>query len=286
MIFLLLAIITSSSIFILFKFFEQYKINIIQALTFNYLVATLLGAVSAPNTIHPMQVFHQQWIWLALISGVLLIATFFVYAVSTQKVGIAITSVSGKMSVIIPVLFGFLLFNEVATWLRIIGIVLALVAFYLTLMRTLEQKAKNRYLILPVLLFFGNGFNDSIFKVMQQWYVGNNVTEFLTTAFCISLMIGLVLMLIQGLVKKQSLLLRNLIAGTILGVLNWYSTYFFLIGLNRFDVSVFVPVFNVSIVTIGALVGYLFYKEKLSKVNIIGIAIAMISIVLISGIWF
>ncbi len=280
--YLLLAIITSSIIFVLFKFFERYRIDIIQALTINYLVATLCGYFSAPERITLHQALDKPWIVYAAISGILLIATFFVYAISTQKVGIAITSVSGKMSVIIPVLFGFIMFHEVATYLRIVGILLALAAFYLTLMRTSAQKAQSRYLVLPILLFFGNGFNDSIFNISQELYIRNDFTNYLTVAFGVSLCIGIIVWVIKAFVKKQKIYLRSIIAGIILGLLNWYSTYFFLVGLSLFDVSVFVPVFNVCIVTISALVGTVFYKEKLSTINIIGIVLAMVSIVLVA----
>ncbi len=283
MTYLLLAILTSSIIFILFKFFESYRIDIIQALTINYLVATLCGYFSAPERITMQQAMDKPWMLYAAISGFLLIATFFVYAISTQKVGIAITSVSGKMSVIIPVLFGFLMFHEVATWMRIAGIMVALLAFYLTLKRTSAQKAQSRFLILPILLFVGNGFNDSIFNISQELYIKNDFTNYLTVAFFISFCIGIVVLLSSVIVKKQKVFLRSIIAGVILGLLNWFSTYFFLVGMSLFDVSVFVPVFNVSIVTISALVGTIFYKEKLSTINIIGIVLAIVSIVLIAG---
>ncbi len=282
--YLILAIITSTIIFVLFKFFGHFRIDIAQAITVNYLVATLAGYFSAPIGFH--QTLDKPWILYAVISGVLLLVTFIVYAVSTQKVGIAITSVSGKMSVVIPVLFGFLMFHEVATWMRITGIVLALAAFYMTLMRTTAQKAQMRYFILPLLLFIGNGCNDSLFKIVQGHFVKDDYTNYLTIAFFISLVLGLIIVAMQILVKKKKVMLRSIIAGIILGLLNWYSTYFFLVGMRYFDVSVFVPLFNMSIVVIAALIGFLFYREKLSTINILGILLAVISIVLISGIGF
>jgi len=215
-----------------------------------------------------------------------LIATFYIYGISTQKVGIAITSVSGKMSVVIPVLVGFIWFKEDFNWVRITGIVLAMAAFYFTLLRSESQKAEGRYLILPVLLFFGNGFNDSVFKVSQELYIKGAYINFLTVAFSVSLLVGLIVLIPRTIITKQKILLRNILAGVVLGLFNWFSTYFFLVGLSHFDVSVFIPVFNVSIVAIAAIIGYMFYREKLSTINIIGIALAIVSIILIAGTGF
>lgn len=284
MIYLFLAIISSSIIFVLFKFFDKYKISNIQAITVNYLVATLFGYFSADETMTFQLVSEKPWFTLSIISGVLLIITFLVYAVSVQKAGIAITSVSGKMSVVIPVLFGFLMFQEKITWIRIAGIILAMAAFYLTLIRSSNQKTKPLYLILPLLLFLGNGFNDVLFKISQQLYITDDFTSFLTTAFFVSLIFGLIILSVSFILKKQKFHYKNIIAGVVLGIFNWFSTYFFLVGLSRFDVSVFVPVFGAAIVSIAALIGYFFFSEKLSKINIFGIILAIISIILIAGI--
>ncbi len=284
MFYLIFAIITSSIIFVIFKMFSTFKIDVFQAITVNYIVASLLGYFSSPARITFPQTLSAGWFPYAVISGLFLIATFYIYGISTQKVGIAITSVSGKMSVVIPVSVGFLWFKEDFNWMRITGIILAMAAFYFTLLRSDSQKAEGRYLILPILLFFGNGFNDSIFKVSQELYIKGEYINFLTVAFSVSLLVGLIVLISRTLMTKSKILLRNILAGIILGLFNWFSTYFFLVGLSHFDLSVFIPVFNVAIVTIAAIIGYLFYKEKLSAINIIGIALAIVSIVLIAGV--
>lgn len=282
MIFLLLAILTSSLIFITFKLFEKTGINNLQAITFNYLTAVIIGYLSTAENFSTQFVTEKPWFYLSIISGVLLIVTFLVYAYSIQKVGIAITSVSGKMSVIIPVLLGLLVFHEEASWIRIIGIVIALAAFYLTLIKNREQKAKAIFFVFPLLLFLGNGFNDSLLKISQEFYIQNDFSMFLTIAFGVSLFAGGLIIAFLLITKKQKLHYKNILAGIILGILNWYSTYFFFAGLAHFDVSVFIPVFNASVVCIAALTGYWFFKERLSSVNIIGITLAVVAIIFIA----
>ncbi len=280
--YLILAIITSTIIFILFKYFEKFRISNIQAITTNYLVAVALGYCTSHENITASGVLTKPWLNIALISGCILMLTFIIYAFSVQKAGMAITSVSGKMSVIIPVLCGLAIFHENMTWWRSAGIILAMLAFYLTLKRPSSQAIKVKYLIFPILLFIGNGLNDSLFKISEELYIKNDYTTYLVSAFTISMIIGFIILTILLALKKERLHYKNLIAGSILGVINWYATYFFFIGLEYFDVSVFVPVYNAGVVLIAAIIGYFFFKEKLSKTNVTGILLALLAIIIIA----
>jgi len=53
-------------------------------------------------------------------------------AMTAQKNGVSVASISGKMSVVVPVLFGVFLYNESASFFKVIGIGIALVAVYLS----------------------------------------------------------------------------------------------------------------------------------------------------------
>lgn len=284
MIFLLLAILTSTLIVVTFKLFERFRISITQAITVNYLFAAVFGFLTYEKSIDLGALCTHSWFVYAIIVGVTLILIFNVFAVSTQKAGVAITAVSSKMSVVIPVLIGFMLYHEKASWVKILGIVVALVAFYLSFKRKGSFAVAGKYWFLPVLLFLGNGLNDSMLKFVQQFFSHQHESGlFLSVAFSISLIIGLLVLFFQLLFMGKRIHIRSLLAGVWLGFLNWYSTLFFIKGIGIMDVSVFIPVFNASIVTSAALIGYLIFKEKLNKINWLGIAIAIAAIVIIAN---
>ena len=281
MIFLLLAIFTSTLIILFFRLFTRFKVDNITAITVNYLVASVLGFWLSSGTHKIGEVFQQDGLFLAIGSGFLLMATFLIYAYSTQRSGVAITSVSGKMSVILPVLLGFIWYHEAVTWNKVPAILLALTAFVLILFKK-GEKIKAVFYIFPVLLFFGNGLNDALFKIAEEEFIQGEPVFFLATAFTVSLFLGLVVLVIRAVSQKKFPNGRSILAGVVLGLLNWYSTYFFLEGLHFFDVSVFVPVFNASIVLLGAGLGFVIFKEKLKPLNWVGVVLALVAIALLA----
>jgi len=282
MLYLILAILTSSAIVVIFKLFDSYKINNIQAITANYAIAAVLGFITAPGIISTNAIIVANWFPFALIVGITLILVFNVFALSSQKAGVAITAVSSKMSVVIPVTIGILFYHDIVNIWIIIGIIISLLAFYLTFKKEENVKLNKKYILLPLLLFFGNGSNDSLLKHSQKFYIGDETALFLSTAFLFSFIIGAIVLLIDMLKNNRTLKMKNIAAGVILGLLNYASTYFFIKGLSHFQSSVFFPIFNVSIVCIAALVGYFVFREKLSKTNWLGILLALAAILIIA----
>lgn len=278
MFFLVLALIFSSCIFFTFKYFNRFKINILPAITVSYLLASAYGYFSRWQSTTVDAIVHQPWFLMAVITGVTFILTFFVFAVSTQKVGVAMTVVSSKMSIVISVAVGIVLIAEPFSFLQFIGILAALVAFYLTNKGRSDEHIEKKYLYLPALIFFGTGANDSLMKLSGVYYANRDEIQYLTVTFFTAFVIGLVILLYQVFRNSSKITWKDILAGVLLSIFNWYSTYFFIKGLYILPISLFVPVFNAALVMIAALAGYFFFNEKLSVVNRIGIALAVLAI--------
>ena len=280
--YLLFALFFSTCIFITFKYFEKYGINILPAIATNYLGASVLGYVSGKETADVVTLLQQPWVFMAVATGAAFILTFVVFAVSTQKVGVAMTVVSGKMSIIISVAVGYFLVSEPLHLLQIVGIVIALAAFYFTNTGPGNGKIEKKYLFLPLLIFIGTGANDSLMKLSGVYFPGRNEINFLTVTFFTAFVFGLGLLLISFIQGKLKVTFKDLATGLLLSFFNWYSTYFFIKGLSVLPISLFVPVFNASIVFIAAVAGYFFFKEKLTGTNWFGIVLAVLAIALIT----
>lgn len=282
MFYIILAILTSTAIIVTFRIFERFGISIVQAITVNYLVASVFGFLSETGNYSLSAIPDQPWFLSALVVGALLIISFNFFAFSAQYSGISITAISSRMSVVMPVALGFLIFNDPVNIFKITGIILALIAFYLTSKKDKNIIVNPKYAWLPVLLFIAVGTNDSMFKIAEHFYIGGDFVVFLATAFGVALILGMVVLLFKRIESKEIFALKNLVAGIILGLLNWFSTLYFLKGLDIFDVSVFVPIYNIGVVALSAIIGLLVFKEKLTNLNWIGILLAIVAIFLIA----
>ena len=284
MIFLLLSILFSTGLFVIFKYFGIYKIDVLKAIFVNYIVAFSMGFFFAERQIPISEIYLQPWFSGALFLGALFVSIFFVMAMTAQKNGVSVTSIAGKMSVVVPVFFGILLYNESVTFLKIVGIIMALIAVYLSSVKE-EKSEKNGTLLLPILLFIGSGTIDTLLKYIQENYVADeDVSIFSGSLFGIAGVFAFLILVIKTIKKRESFGYKNIIAGIILGVPNYYSIIFLIKALQNknFESSTLFTINNVAIVVVSSLVGLFLFKEKFSVKNKIGVAMAVLAIVLVT----
>lgn len=280
MTYLLLSILFSSAIFVVFKLFEKFNINTLQAIIANYFTAFSIGILSYQQDVNFIIIPQKPWYIGAIILSCLFITVFNLMALTSQKNGVSVASVAGKMSIVIPVLFGIYLYNEILTLQKSIGILLALSAVFLTTSKGQVTHKKGNF-IFPILLFLGSGIIDTLIKYIQENFVTDNELPLFSAILFIQA--GL-LGIIAFLLKPTKIYGKNIIAGLFLGIINYYSIIYLLKALNHKTMGsaeVF-TVNNVAIVMLTTLVGLFLFKEKLILKNWIGICIAIISILLIT----
>lgn len=286
MIYLLVSVLASSTIFVIFKLFQKFEVNTLQAIIVNYFIACSVGFFIFMGETDFSQIPAKPWFAGTLFLGFLFITIFYLAAITTQRSGLSVVSVATKMSVAIPVVFGITYFNESTGIVKIIGILLALAAVYLTSIKTPDGIAiKKENLIFPILVFLGSGVIDTAIKYLEASYVEEaDVALFSSTIFGIAGIIGTIILIIQGAIGKLKITGRNILGGIILGVPNYFSIYFLVLALRSdgFESSTVFTLNNVAIVLLSTLLGILLFKERLIFKNWIGIALAVLSIILVA----
>lgn len=276
-----MSVLFSSAIFIIFKLFDTYKINTLQAIVFNYFTAFTIGIMSHESAINYIKLPGKPWFIGAIVLASLFISVFNVMAITSQKNGVSVAAVAGKMAVVIPVLFGVFLYKENLTTQKVIGILLAISAVYFITLKDKSTIVQKASLIFPILLFLGAGIIDTTIKYVQTNYVPSSDTNLFS-----GILFGLagVLGVLVYSIKPSPITLKNGIAGVILGIINYYSIYYLLKALDIKNISsaVVFSINNVSVVALCTLLGLFIFKEKLTSKNWIGIGIAIISILLIT----
>jgi len=287
LIYLLLSILSSSFIFVLFKLFQKFGLNTFQAIVFNYFFACTVGYFVFIKEIDITQIYLKPWFPGTLILGVLFIAVFYLAAITAQRSGLSVVSVATKMSVAIPVLFGILYFKESSGIVKVIGIVLALAAVYLTSLKSRKGIAiKKENLIFPILVFLGSGIIDTSLKFLESSYVNKtDVALFSSTIFFVAGTIGTGALIVQGFMGTLRITGKNILGGIALGIPNFFSIYFLVMALRSegFESSSIFTINNVAIVLVSTVLGIALFREKLIPKNWIGIALAIISILLVAN---
>jgi drug/metabolite transporter (DMT)-like permease len=291
MIFLLLSIISSASLFVIFKIVHKHGIRNFDVIIINYIIASILGFAISNYNLDIFPLYSNPWFPYAIIVGILFVIGFVLIAKSSQTAGIAITTVASKMSVIIPISFSLLYDpTDQITLLKSIGVLLALISVLFTIYQKKGIDFDPKYLYLPAILFVGMGLIDSIIKFAQFKYIDNGAsTYFSAILFTIAAITGIITNIIQKQSFKRLLRAKTLLLGSLLGLGNFGSIYFLILALNykinpneTLDGSVVFGINNIGIVSLSVILGLLVFREKLTFLNWIGVALSIVAIYILS----
>ncbi|MFI5149578.1 MAG: EamA family transporter [Bacteroidia bacterium] len=287
MIFLLLSIILNASLFIILKYFERFKVNNLQALVVNYFTAFTLGMLSNTGAHGIASIPQMNWAGTAIIMGSLFILVFILIAKTAQEIGISVATVANKMSVIIPVIIAVLCYHNSLGVKKIAGILLALLAVFLTSRKEKEAGVVKsvRTFFLPVVVFLGSGIIDALVNYAQEIMIlPGDSSLFLASGFATAACIGFCIILFRFFFRGEKFEVKSLIAGILLGIPNYISIWCLMEALRTHFVesSVMYPLNNMGIVLLCAGGSFLLFREKFSALNLAGIGLSLIAITLIA----
>jgi len=296
----ILAVLFTVALYMIMRAYPRYKINSFHAIVFNYYSCVLTGLFLTPD-LHAFT--NVQWssegTLLTLALGTLFVIAFMFIGLTAQKVSVTAASLAGNMSLVIPVLFGLFIFknnNKDFTFVNYTGLILALAALALGAIQSpqkqevIVEKQKSGNVtsllwLLPILTFFGSGTNNTLINYLSsKYYLAGQTTIFMIIACTGAVLIGSVLLLYKVIVNKEKIELRSIAGGLILGVPNFLSLYFLLQALSDFGNSaayVF-PIYNILSMLVSSFAAWVIYKEKLNNYNRLGLALAVVAIILIS----
>ncbi len=282
---LALSVLCSSLIFVIFKMFDVFKVQTLYAIITNYVVACMVGMLLYDGNIDFNEITSKSWFWGTMALGVFFILVFNLMAKASQVAGVSVASVATKMSLVMPVIFGVVFYRETLSVFQIIGILLALAAVYLASMKEKSIGLSKKTLLLPLFVFLGSGIIDICMKYFQENHLDTKeVAIFSSMVFGFAALTGFVFIGIKAVKQPLKTNFKNIIGGIVLGVPNYFSIFFLIRALQneRFDSAAIFTLNNVAIVMLSTLLGILIFKEKLSLKNWGGIALAIVSIMLVA----
>jgi len=282
---LILSILCSSIIFVLFKLFPRFGVDTFQAIVFNYFTAFLCGILFFGNEWSPQALESGKWPIFVLLAAAMFISLFILMGLSSQKNGVAMTSIAVKMSMAISLILMIVLYNEDLGWMKVTGIALAFTGVFLVSYTGKSESgtAKNQVWMLAT-LFIGSGILDFVLNYVQKHHL-EHLTPSLFSAFGFggAGLIGFAILMTQVLRKQANLSLKNVVAGVALGIPNYFSIYLLMESYRStgWNDSTVLAVMNVSIVLISSVIGFIAFKENVTIKKIIGLVAAISAIVVL-----
>ncbi|WP_367109614.1 EamA/RhaT family transporter [uncultured Psychrobacter sp.] len=283
MVYLTIAVLCSVAVSVLLKVLRQKNIDIRQTIVAGYPVAFLLTLVLLDPDISGLSTLGSVWsIIIAL--GVLLPAVFVILGRAIAAVGMVATDAAQRLSLIIPIIAAFLLFGEILTGTRILGLILGFLALgalvYRPHQKAIDNTTNKSARQTPLWLFgvwAGYGIIDILFKQVAKQ----------GAAFALTLLVSFglagLLLFIYLLITRVRWQGKALVAGLLLGALNMGNIYAYVRAhqvLSESPSIVFTGM-NVGVITVATLIGVGIFKESLNRVNVIGLILAVACVVVL-----
>jgi len=281
----ILCVLLTGSFFIFFKYFDKFKVNTFQAIVVNYFVCAIVGLWYSGGIPLEVKSYDPNWMIFGSVLGLLFISCFFLMAKTAQSISVAVSSVASKMSLILSSVLSVVFVTGFESFgvLNILGLLLSvlavgLVTYQPSLIQDSEKIKKSALLVGAV--FLGTGFLDAIINMANHYFVYDHFQKvFPVFCFSIAFIAGIISVVFSG--KKFQL--KDVIAGVALGIPNYFSIYFLLQALSFFDNdgSLVFPILNLSVILLSSLLAFLLFGERLSKVNLLGVIVAILSLVVL-----
>lgn len=282
MIYLIFAILLSSSLNFVFKFAEKKEENNRKGLSFVNLsssfVISLILSIRQPlfrvswfksffNEYHTVLLKNEAFsleasfgyaILVAILGGLVTFIAIYILQTSTAKNGPAMTVTFNKAGVVIPVLLSILVFHETPSPLQLGGILLAVFAIILIYLKKEALSLVTAKIFLLGTMFFG-GFCDFVSKIYQNFGSAEGENIFLLYLY----LFGAIIALLTMIKAKEKIHGHELRYGIASGVISQLGAKFLLRSLSYMSSFIVFSVYSVGTILIVNIVNLIFFKEKL-----------------------
>lgn len=245
----------------------------------NYLIGSLVAYWGCDETL--WEYFLPPLILLGLLLGILFVSSYVLMVLSIKKLGVTIPVSLMRLSAVLPTFGSIVFFAEIPEPLQLTGIALAFLS--------LPLASQERLVLNNVSKIFHNGFGwgltlfvvfgitNFIFKIQYEKIPLENPYHFLVIIFPIAFLVSGIMVYRQKIpFTKVSLGL-----GTALGIINLFSSYFFMKALQQFPGIVVYPINGIGIILGSALTSIFLWKERLTGTNYVFIATASLALLMI-----
>lgn len=231
--------------------------------------------------------YFPQELWIYGGISIIMFSAGFYFTYVAYKMGpFGLTRLLSTISLLFPIVYGLAFLNEDGGVVTYIGIALMLSATVLINLKSEsnceEGKVSLKWLIFILISAAANGMISVLSRMQQIRFDNATSNEFMM----ISLFGSFVVLSVWGVLKEKrgvGLVIRDgALTGALAGVLNGAKNFITLLVYLYLPLSIVSPL-QTSLSMIAAFaVSYLIYKERYSKLQLVGVAFGVFSVVLLS----
>ena len=280
--YVLAAALFSVLVSVLLKLMPRHRIDVAQAVTWNYLAAggLCLGLLDPP--LARLQSSHTPWFAL-LALAVILPSLFLVLATSVRQAGIVRTDIAQRLSLLLSLIAAFTVFSEPAGAMKLLGLGLGLVAIVAILARPTTNTTATRHTLVCLLtVWLGFAVVDVALKFIAR--AGTPFAASLAVSFALAFVGMLALQMWRQVRGRTRLRVRHLVAGLLLGTLNFGNIICYVRAHQALpdNPAVVFATMNIGVVVLGTLTGVIVFSEPTSRWNRVGTVLAIAAIAVIA----
>lgn len=279
MFYLIFSIICSVSVGIIFKFSRRYDTSIRQIVVWNYVFALLLCYLFYSPDLTVVTASAPWWIFGTL--AVLMPSIFLMLAASIRHMGIVKTDAAQRLSLFIPILASWFLFGEDFSILKLAGLAVGFPAILLIFSKK-EKTTDNKWQY-PALVLIGFGVVDILFKrIALESEIPYSTSLFIV--FCGALIVAAGMAVYDITVNRTKPSSMSFAFGMLVGIFNFGNILFYLLAHKAFseNPSTVFAIMNIGVILVGSLAGIFIFKEKMTRLNYLGLVMAISAIIFIT----
>lgn len=278
MIYLLLAIASSTLVSVAMRLSEKHIKNNMGMFIANYGICIVLARLFMGST----ELFSSESgiamaVTQGVFSGFLYLASLFLMERNMHHNGIVLTSAFAKLGVLVPTLMAIVVFREIPEALQILGMLVALCAIALIYFEKDAFSQGNKKLLLLATLFV-SGMTDSMANIYDKTGSPMFKEHYLFYTFFAALLFAV----LMNLKSRKAITRKEIGFGILIGIPNYFSARFLLLALGSVPAVITYPVYSVATIVAISLVGVLFFKESVSRKKKVALGLVMVALVLLN----
>lgn len=250
------------------------KPNVFLFSSLTTVVAMLFFVASSGFKLH----FAMEFVPYSIGFGLAFGCAMFGNVLSLKLGSLALTSLVTSYSLLIPTLYGMIFLKEPISVLGYVGIVLLIISIFL-----LNAKKESVSITLPWVLVVGltfvtNGMCSTVQKMEQLRFDGGYKNEFMIVALAIAATFLFVLALFQkGDIKKEALISLRIAVPN--GLANGIVNLLVMVLTGLIPNAILFPSISAGGIVLSWVLATFVYKEKLSRMQLIGYVIGIASVI-------